>query len=187
MLKLVKRIILHLIYFLQSKSIYQKIGRKWVSQITYIQANETQLEKYAEWIFPKQEMRFEPAEEKRKYIIALNKKNKYVGSVMIQKYFNEPNVEYCILYSLKIQLKYRRLGIGNKLTLEAMQLAKKLGYSELFLSTSEQNIKAQKLYESIGFKQISYNSLIPFYKAVIDSYPNKTMLAFLYNLSKLKA
>lgn len=186
MKKFIKKVILYLIYYIQSKRFYQKLARKWLTQITYIQAGKTQLEKYAEWIYPKLEMRFEPVEEKRKYIIALNKKNKYVGSVMIQKYLTEPNTEYCILYSLKVQLKYRRLGIANKLTLEAIQLAKNLGFSELFLSTSEQNINAKKLYESIGFKQISYNDLIPFYKAAIDTYANKKMLTFLYNLDKLK-
>lgn len=187
MKKFIKRIILFSIDFIQSKSFYQKLARKRVSQITYIQANKTHLEKYAEWIYPKQEMRFEPIEEKRKYILALNKKNEYVGSVMIQKYLAEPNIEYCILYSLKVELKYRRLRIGEKLTLEAMHLAKKLGYRELFLSTGEHNIKARKLYESIGFEQISYNNLISFYKAAIDAYSNKKMFAFLYNLGKLKA
>ncbi|NOZ46238.1 MAG: GNAT family N-acetyltransferase [Chlorobi bacterium] len=183
---LLKKIIIHTIDKIQGLTIYSRIIRLFPSNVHYIIANSYYLEKYWKWIYLNKEDCKKPIEKYRDYIIALNRRSKIVGSVMLQKIKINGEFKYCVLYSLKVKLGYRRIGIGKDLTLEAIKLADKFKFRELFLSTSAQNFKARQLYNSIGFKEINYNNLIRFYKLEIDSYSKRNMIAYLLDLNKFK-
>jgi len=58
-----------------------------------------------------------------------------------------------ILNDLYVEAGYRKQGIGRKLIEAAMQFAKSEGATFIQLETMQDNLTAQRLYESIGFKQ----------------------------------
>src|SRR3954468_599568 len=58
-----------------------------------------------------------------------------------------------ILNDLYVESNYRKQGIGRQLIDAAMQFAKEQGATYIQLETMPDNITAQRLYESIGFKQ----------------------------------
>ncbi len=49
-----------------------------------------------------------------------------------------------------IDERYRRKGLGKKLLTKAVDYAKQLGYTELYLDTEKENVKAQRLYTKHG-------------------------------------
>ena len=53
---------------------------------------------------------------------------------------------------------YREKGIGKKLSLEAIRVAKELKLSKLFLTSNPKRVEANKLYQKIGFKLKTTNS-----------------------------
>ncbi len=62
-------------------------------------------------------------------------------------------VKNWILNDLYVMNKYRKKGIGEKLIKTAMGFAKENGALFIQLETSTDNYTAQKLYETIGFKE----------------------------------
>ncbi len=61
-----------------------------------------------------------------------------------------------------VDKNYRGKGIGEKLTLEAIRVGKKLKLSKLLLTSNPKRIGANKLYQKIGFQLKTTNSY--FYK-----------------------
>ncbi|WP_064198456.1 MULTISPECIES: GNAT family N-acetyltransferase [Emticicia] len=58
-----------------------------------------------------------------------------------------------ILNDLFVKADVQNLGIGKAILLTAQEFVKNLGYKGLLLETTPDNTKAQKLYESLGWKR----------------------------------
>ena len=71
-----------------------------------------------------------------------------------KKPFFAPRVtRFAHIREVQVLKKFRRLGVGKKLTLYALHRLKALGIRNVFLATAETNKVARRLYESLGFKQ----------------------------------
>ncbi len=68
------------------------------------------------------------------------------------------------LYDLFVLPEYRANGIGRNLLLNAEALAKRNGKCRMDLTTAKTNLKAQSVYESLGWKRdeifYAYNKVI---------------------------
>lgn len=79
-----------------------------------------------------------------------SKSNTLMGSVGLKNKGNDV-AELCRLYLLG---SYRGLGLGKRLLLNAITIAKKLSYKKLVLETHSSMVEAIALYEKLGFKEI---------------------------------
>lgn len=66
-------------------------------------------------------------------------------------YMNDKEERIAHFQLLLVKENYQGLGIGRKLCLEIIKLAKEKGMKEIILIVDKSNIKAQSLYESIGY------------------------------------
>jgi ribosomal protein S18 acetylase RimI-like enzyme len=70
------------------------------------------------------------------------------------KPFFAPRItRFAHIREVQVMKKFRRQGVGKKLTLYALHRLKALGIRNVFLATAETNKVARRLYESLGFKQ----------------------------------
>ena len=60
----------------------------------------------------------------------------------------------CEMNRLSVAPEFRQLGIGKILAEAVIDEARKLGYKQMRLDTLAPMIKAQRLYKSLGFKEI---------------------------------
>ena len=68
--------------------------------------------------------------------------------------FFAPRVtRFAHIREVQVMKKFRRQGVGKKLTLSALRRLKALGVRNVFLATAETNQVARRLYEGLGFKQ----------------------------------
>lgn len=58
-----------------------------------------------------------------------------------------------------VQPEYQRRGFGQLILEKLIDTALRLGYTELYLDTTAQNIPAQKLYEKHGFIQTHHKKI----------------------------
>jgi len=56
------------------------------------------------------------------------------------------------LFSLWVKVWYRRMGVGELLSLRVVQAARERGAAELYLMLFEDNLPAVRLYRKLGFK-----------------------------------
>jgi ribosomal protein S18 acetylase RimI-like enzyme len=71
-----------------------------------------------------------------------------------KKPFFAPRVtRFAHIREVQVMKKFRRQGVGKKLTLYALHRLKTLGIRNVFLATAETNKVPRRLYESLGFKQ----------------------------------
>jgi ribosomal protein S18 acetylase RimI-like enzyme len=59
----------------------------------------------------------------------------------------------CEMKRLFVGEKFHGLGIGRRLALAIVEEGRRLGYTKMLLDTSWRQKEAQRLYESIGFKE----------------------------------
>ncbi len=64
------------------------------------------------------------------------------------------NSEHCYIRFVTVSEKYKGLKLGQKLTEECIEFAKKSGEKKIALHTSEFMAKARHIYEKLGFKII---------------------------------
>lgn len=81
-------------------------------------------------------------------ILCKDQKN-FIASVAIRKF----SVEIAELKRMYVQPAFQRNGIGKKLVLEAIALAKALGYKKIVLDTLNTMTPAISLYKEFGFKE----------------------------------
>ncbi len=82
-------------------------------------------------------------------VVMLEDTKEIVGYIGIYKVFNEGDIT-----NIAIDKKYRGMGIGTNLMLEAMNYIRKLEIKDLMLEVRKSNLVAQGLYEKVGFKSI---------------------------------
>lgn len=71
-----------------------------------------------------------------------------------EKPFFAPRVtRFAHIREVQVLTRFRRQGVGKKLTLYALQRLKSLGIRNVFLATADNNKVARRLYEGLGFKQ----------------------------------
>jgi len=61
--------------------------------------------------------------------------------------------DFAHIREVQVMKKFRRQGVGKKLTRYALHRLKALGIRNILLATAETNKVARRLYESVGFKQ----------------------------------
>lgn len=61
-----------------------------------------------------------------------------------------------ILNDLFVDAAYRQKGIARRLMEDVLRFAKSRGYGKVILSTAPDNLQAQRLYESTGFRQSKF-------------------------------
>ena len=92
-------------------------------------------------------------------LVAVDGENKSVGAVWI-RLLNRENAGYGFVdddipeLGMAIMSEHRGQGIGSRLLLEMITLARSIGYSALSLSVDPHNKTALKMYEKGGFKKV---------------------------------
>ncbi len=94
------------------------------------------------------------------YQLVAKHKDMVIGGVTLSE-FQESNYPYTgwWLFGMKINWRYRRMRIGEKLTKMAADIAAKHGASEIKLLVFEDAKPANNLYRKSGFRQISVPEL----------------------------
>ncbi|MBW2594442.1 MAG: GNAT family N-acetyltransferase [Deltaproteobacteria bacterium] len=94
------------------------------------------------------------------YWLVAKQKDMVIGSVTLSE-FQESDYPYTgwWLFGMKVNWRYRRMGIGEKLTNMAADIAAKHGASEIKLLVFEDAKPANNLYRKSGFRQISIPEL----------------------------
>jgi len=91
------------------------------------------------------------------YLLVAEVDGRYAGflySHIGKKLSFAPRVtRFAHIRDVQVMKKFRRQGVGKKLTLYALHRLKALGIRNVFLATAEANKVARRLYESLGFKQ----------------------------------
>lgn len=82
---------------------------------------------------------------------------KIVGSSGINPIGNTFKIKHRANFGISILEKYQGLGLGRALTLACIKCAKDAGYEQIELDVVKDNVKAIKLYESVGFKEFGRN------------------------------
>lgn len=77
--------------------------------------------------------------------------NKPAGCVALRKF----DGDICEMKRLYVRPEFQGLGIGKRLAEEIIAAAKGLGYTKMRLDTMPKMASAQKLYRSLGFKEIA--------------------------------
>jgi ribosomal protein S18 acetylase RimI-like enzyme len=76
------------------------------------------------------------------------------GEIVAMGAFKKRTPECAEFKRLRIRPDCQRKGYGEAIMLKLMNLAAEMGYKEAFLGTLTTNIKAQRLFEKLGFKEI---------------------------------
>jgi ribosomal protein S18 acetylase RimI-like enzyme len=94
------------------------------------------------------------------YCFVAKNKDKVIGSVTLAK-LPENDSPYAgwWIFSMKVHWRYRRMGIGKKLTKMAADVAVKNGASDIKLFVLEDAKPANGLYQKAGFHKISIPEL----------------------------
>lgn len=103
--------------------------------------------------------------ENKEIDVALNEDKKCVGFIWYERYGAFGMHTY--LHIIAVKKEFRGMGIGKKLI---AQFEEKTFRDDnmIFLMTADFNVKARKLYESIGYRQVG---VIPgFYNKEVEEY-----------------
>ncbi|MFC3561849.1 GNAT family N-acetyltransferase [Pedobacter jamesrossensis] len=95
--------------------------------------------------------------------------NKPVGFTQLYpKYSSARLSKNWILNDLFVDVDYRKQGIGEALINTVINFAKKQGSTFVQLETAVDNLTAQSLYETIGFKKQENDTEFLLYKIVVN-------------------
>jgi ribosomal protein S18 acetylase RimI-like enzyme len=77
----------------------------------------------------------------------------YIGAGIDEKYNLEKNVQRGDIFTIGVLKKYRRIGVGARLMLHALETFRAKGMTKATLGVDDYNpTKAIRLYEKVGFK-----------------------------------
>ena len=77
------------------------------------------------------------------------------------------NRRYLYISNLAVDDNYRRLGIGRELVNQCESIAKKWGFSDIYLHVMADNLAGQHLYSRLGFEVLSSDQpwhIFPWYR-----------------------
>lgn len=80
--------------------------------------------------------------------------NKIAGAALAYEVPHPEGENYLYVHELDTHPDYRRQGVGTMLMKEVLKIAKERGCYELWLGTEDDNVAAQKLYESLNPAEI---------------------------------
>jgi GNAT superfamily N-acetyltransferase len=66
-----------------------------------------------------------------------------------------PMSEAAVEFTIFVHQDYRRAGLGTALTRQAVALAERCGFAEVFLTTELSNLAARRVYRRVGFQTTS--------------------------------
>ncbi|HZK34901.1 MAG TPA: GNAT family N-acetyltransferase [Bacillota bacterium] len=89
--------------------------------------------------------------------------DKAIGQIIIRSHWNK----YAIIEDVRVDISYRKQGIGRRLVGHAKEWGKQKGLAGLTLETQNNNIRACKFYESCGFHIGGFDQKI--YKGMGDA------------------
>ncbi|XP_043919230.1 probable N-acetyltransferase camello [Protopterus annectens] len=87
---------------------------------------------------------------------------------MVACHPDRETVEYLELGRMSVLAAYRRKGIAKVLCRTVIDFARQSGYNTVVLKTSEVQVAAHRLYESVGFKKVKETSF-PLPSSFVDS------------------
>lgn len=156
-----KKLLAQPVIRLQRASTYRRITRYFKPEVQILEASEWDRNDLQ--IFLNSGMFQFPSSKKadrRDFVAKCN--NTIVGSIQLIHYKNLPSIpDGYWLVDLRVRLRYRRLGIGEALSLRVMQEAEKLGAEKLHLLVVEDNQPALQLYGKLGFRPTLIPSIEP--------------------------
>lgn len=92
------------------------------------------------------------------FIVATTADQRIVGFAILTQGTFEPCVESfqstVELQRLYVDLHTHGMGVGKALSLHLEDIARQKGYKHIWLGVWEENFKAQKVYEKMGYKKI---------------------------------
>lgn len=146
---------------LQSLAHYRQFARWLALRVVISVAEEGDMEEVHMLLNPSTPYRHSPPNPNVINWIAW-RKQKVIGFVQL---VNHPPAHHpwtgAWLFSLHVHPPYRAFGIGDRLTLNVIEKAKAQGASELLLAVYQDNIRAVRLYEKLGFCKIILPALEP--------------------------
>jgi ribosomal protein S18 acetylase RimI-like enzyme len=145
----------------QSLAIYRYLGKKFLSQVIISMANEDDMESVHCLFSPVVPYRRQNPNPNVINWIA-KRKGKIIGFTqnVYQSIENDPWYGHW-LFSLHVRVRYRGVGIGEKLMTCSVDKAKEQGAAEILLAVFEDNPKAFCLYRKLGFDHITKTVLEP--------------------------
>lgn len=148
-----KNVIVSILKEIQSFKVYRNIASWFGPSFEIKEATEEEWLQIMQLLNPDKDVnkstKFSP--ETTNYIAIWGKNIMGHAQLVRSKAMNQPESGYW-LYSMGVRLKYRRMGIGEKLTCHVMNTAMKEGAKELSLLVHEDNHPAIRLYEKVGFE-----------------------------------
>lgn len=81
--------------------------------------------------------------------------------------------ELCIA----VEERFRNRGLGTKLLLNTIELAKELGARGISLCVGQDNPRAHRLYNRVGFKEVCFDNETGYYTLAINFTPPSDLLA----------
>lgn len=93
----------------------------------------------------------EVIKNKNNYLFAMYDRNLIIGTITLIK-ISQIRRSKGLIEDFVIDQRYRGRGLGKKLMLHTIAVAKKLQLSQLVLTSESYRITANKLYKKLGFK-----------------------------------
>jgi ribosomal protein S18 acetylase RimI-like enzyme len=88
-------------------------------------------------------------------------------SARLPMYNSTANRRYLYISNLAVDGNYRRLGIGRELVTQCESIAKKWGFTDIYLHVMADNSAGQRLYSGLGFEILSSDQpwhIIPWHR-----------------------
>ncbi len=109
----------------------------------YAYRDPKRVKKYLKWLFK---------HFKDKFLVAFDK-DKPIGFLVL-----DIDCHFCgeivpEIHEVVVAPEYQKRGVGHKLMDEAFKCLKALGYKKVALWVGEQNFRAKRFYEQLGFKE----------------------------------
>jgi ribosomal protein S18 acetylase RimI-like enzyme len=160
---LLKKIIMYLIVRIHGLTIYRRIARVLGYAIKIKEADIEDMRKFYEWQNPEKENVYSYDPAITNFVAKIS--NKIIGFVQLTR-CPEGNNLYSgyWLFSLITGVSYRGMGTGEKLSKKVIEKAINEGAIKLSLLVFEDNHKAIRLYQKLGFK----NRIIPAFEEELE-------------------
>lgn len=136
---------------LQGTSAYRAIGKNFRPHINIVEADKADMQKIYRW-FTRGSVEAPIMQNPGVMNIVAKRKKRIIGYIqLVRRPEDSRFYPGYWLFSLKVKMFYRRMGIGSKLSLVVIQTALQEGARELQLRVKRDNLKAIKLYQKLGF------------------------------------